>query len=48
MRKNLYKTIKPDLKHFKIMAKAYANNDKDKKEFWEYLIAYSENEKKEG
>lgn len=42
------KYIKEELKHFKDMAK-YAgetNLQKDKKEFWDYIIVYAGNEVK--
>jgi hypothetical protein len=44
--KNLYKIVKPDLKHFKTMAKCYKLplTPKYESEFWQYLIAYSQNE----
>jgi len=40
--KNIHRIVKPDLKHFKQMAKV--TEPREEHTFWEYLIAYSENE----
>jgi hypothetical protein len=44
MKNNLFKIIKRDLKHFKSMAKCMKQTPKEELEFWEYIVAYSDNE----